>query len=276
MEALHYYSAILDSPDAMLPKYDTKRAKMEQYYFVEEIKNIVSYEGLGRMEKHERVDQWRRRISQAGFQPAQLKMFAQAKQWLNNGIACEGYTIVEKKGCLVLGWKSKLIVTAFLLEMLKIISFSKLYVGLNREGLESRRDERHERSSGKFHEQKDQVAVELILSVQFVNLRILGQILAMPNIIIIRCGNAYVMMPNQIKVLLEAMQMRLVASKAAAEALEEATATVLIVRSLSYEDVAGTYKSCLLDREQEKPLLINQANIRLSLLQVVLAILIYS
>lgn len=112
MEALHYYSAIFDSLDAMLPKYDTKRAKMEQFYFAEEIKNIVSCEGPARVERHERVDQWRRRMSRAGFQPTPLKMLAQAKQWLSSVNACEGYTIVEEKGCLVLGWKSKPIVAA--------------------------------------------------------------------------------------------------------------------------------------------------------------------
>ncbi|KAI5664961.1 hypothetical protein M9H77_24284 [Catharanthus roseus] len=112
MEALHYYSAIFDSLDAMLPKYDTRRAKIEQFYFAEEIKNIVSCEGPARLERHERVDQWRRRMSRAGFQAAPLKMIAQAKQWMSKVNACEGYTIVEEKGCLVLGWKSKPIVAA--------------------------------------------------------------------------------------------------------------------------------------------------------------------
>ncbi|KAI3454973.1 hypothetical protein Pfo_011636 [Paulownia fortunei] len=70
---------------------------MEQFYFAEEIKNIVSCEGPARVERHERVDQWRRRMSWAGFQPAPLKMVAQAKQWLSSINACEGYTIVEEK-----------------------------------------------------------------------------------------------------------------------------------------------------------------------------------
>ncbi|PRQ17053.1 putative transcription factor GRAS family [Rosa chinensis] len=112
MEALHYYSAIFDSLDAMLPKYDTRRAKMEQFYFAEEIKNIISCEGPARVERHERVDQWRRRMSRAGFQGAPIKMMAQAKQWLGKNKVCEGYTVVEEKGCLVLGWKSRPIVAA--------------------------------------------------------------------------------------------------------------------------------------------------------------------
>lgn len=110
MEALHYYSAIFDSLDAALPKYDTKRAKIEQFYFAEEIKNIVSCEGAARVERHERVEQWRRRMSRAGFQGAPIKTLAQAKQWLHKKEVSDGYTIVEEKGCLVLGWKSKPIV----------------------------------------------------------------------------------------------------------------------------------------------------------------------
>uniref|UniRef100_A0A7N0RIQ6 DELLA protein RGL1 n=1 Tax=Kalanchoe fedtschenkoi TaxID=63787 RepID=A0A7N0RIQ6_KALFE len=112
MEALHYYSAIFDSLDAMLPKYDTRRAKMEQFYFAEQIKNIVSCEGPERVERHERVDQWRRRMSRAGFLPVPIKMISQAKQWMARVKLCDGHTIVEEKGCLILGWKSKPIVAA--------------------------------------------------------------------------------------------------------------------------------------------------------------------
>ena len=95
MEALHYYSAIFDSLDTMLPRYDTRRAKIEQFFLAEEIKNIVSCEGPARVERHERVDQWHRRMSRAGFQMAPLKMITQAKEWLRKVNVCEGYTIME-------------------------------------------------------------------------------------------------------------------------------------------------------------------------------------
>ena len=110
MEALHYYSAIFDSLDAMFPKYDTKRAKMEQFYFAEEIKNIISCEGPARVERHERLDQWRRRMSRAGFQASPIKLAPQARLWLDKSDLIGGYTVVEEKGCLVLGWKSRPIV----------------------------------------------------------------------------------------------------------------------------------------------------------------------
>ena len=42
---------LFDSLDTMLPRYDTRRAKMEQLFFAEEIKNIVSCEGPARVER---------------------------------------------------------------------------------------------------------------------------------------------------------------------------------------------------------------------------------
>lgn len=112
MEALHYYSAIFDSLDAALPRYDTRRAKIEQFYYAEEIKNIVSWEGQGRVERHERVNQWRRRMSRAGFTSVPIKMMAKAKEWLGTVKGGDGYTLKEEKGSLLLGWNSKPIIAA--------------------------------------------------------------------------------------------------------------------------------------------------------------------
>ncbi|KAI4384175.1 hypothetical protein MLD38_002363 [Melastoma candidum] len=112
MEALHYYSAIFDSLDAALPRYDTRRAKIEQFYYAEEIKNIVSCEGAARVERHERVNQWRRRMSRAGFTSVPIKMMDRAKEWLGKARAGDGYTLAEEKGSLLLGWNSKPIMAA--------------------------------------------------------------------------------------------------------------------------------------------------------------------
>ncbi|KAG6546933.1 hypothetical protein Mapa_011549 [Marchantia paleacea] len=111
MEALHYYSAIFDSLDAVLPRFSHQRVKMEQFHFAEEIKNIVSCEGPARVERHERIDQWRRRMSRAGYQPLPLKFLNDARVWLSL-YACDGYTLAEEKGCLVLGWKGKPLIAA--------------------------------------------------------------------------------------------------------------------------------------------------------------------
>ncbi|KAJ7526209.1 hypothetical protein O6H91_17G088000 [Diphasiastrum complanatum] len=112
MEALHYYAAIFDSMDAILPRSSPERVKMEQFYFAQEIMNIISCEGPDRVERHERSDQWRRRLSRAGFHSKPLRVLNEARKCLTMSFQCEGYTLVEEKGCIVLGWKGKPIVSA--------------------------------------------------------------------------------------------------------------------------------------------------------------------
>ncbi|KAE8667937.1 putative nucleoside diphosphate kinase [Hibiscus syriacus] len=85
MEALHYYSATSIHWTQCYPRPDW-------------------------VERHERVDQWQRRMSRAGFQAAPLWLLSQTKQWLGNNKVIEGYTVVEDKWLLVLGWKCKPII----------------------------------------------------------------------------------------------------------------------------------------------------------------------
>ncbi|CAN1239648.1 GRAS family protein RAD1 [Linum grandiflorum] len=46
-------------------------------------------------------------MSRAGFQGVPMKMVGVAKEWLVKKKVSEGFTVVEEKGCLVLGWKSR-------------------------------------------------------------------------------------------------------------------------------------------------------------------------
>ncbi|XP_062181824.1 GRAS family protein RAD1-like [Phragmites australis] len=112
MEALHYYAAVFDALDAELPRYDARRARVEQFHFGAEIRNVVGCEGAARVERHERADQWRRRMSRAGFQSVPIRMAAKAREWLQENAGGGGYTVAEEKGCLVLGWKGKPIIAA--------------------------------------------------------------------------------------------------------------------------------------------------------------------
>ncbi|MCO5602173.1 hypothetical protein L7F22_056301 [Adiantum nelumboides] len=114
MEALHYYSAIFDSLQSALPRHSTCRINIEQCHLAHEIRNIVACEGPTRVERHERVDQWRRRMSRAGFQLAPIRLEGQARLWLNANYSSlkEDYTLSDEKGCLVLGWKGKPIIAA--------------------------------------------------------------------------------------------------------------------------------------------------------------------
>ncbi|KAG9141408.1 hypothetical protein Leryth_001847 [Lithospermum erythrorhizon] len=113
LESLHYYSAIFDSLEASLARESIERMKIEKFHFAQEIQNIVAYEGSDRFERHERVDQWRRQISRAGFQPEKLNALAQIRTMLQSAYAAShGYTIASEKGCLLLGWKGRSIMLA--------------------------------------------------------------------------------------------------------------------------------------------------------------------
>lgn len=111
LESLHYYSAIFDSLEASLLRNSPQRMKIEKYHFAEEIRNIVAYEGLDRVERHERADQWRRQLGRAGYQVMGLKCLSQARMMLSV-YGCDGYTLSCEKGCLLLGWKGRPIMLA--------------------------------------------------------------------------------------------------------------------------------------------------------------------
>ncbi|KAI5674547.1 hypothetical protein M9H77_14911 [Catharanthus roseus] len=111
LESLHYYSAIFDSMEAILPRDSTHRVKIEKFHFAEEIRNIVAYEGSDRIQRHERAYQWRRQLGRAGFQAVELKSMSQVRMMLSV-YGCDGYTLATEKGCLLLGWKGRPIMLA--------------------------------------------------------------------------------------------------------------------------------------------------------------------
>ncbi|CAK9165647.1 unnamed protein product [Ilex paraguariensis] len=111
LESLHYYSAIFDSLEATFPRNSPQRMKIERYHFAEQIHNIVACEGYGRIERHERIDGWRRQLGRAGFQVVGLKCMSQVRMMLSI-YGCDGYTLANEKGCLLLGWKGRPIMLA--------------------------------------------------------------------------------------------------------------------------------------------------------------------
>jgi DELLA protein len=107
-EALHYYSTMFDSLEACnLPPQSSQQLLVEMY-LGREICNIVACEGVARVERHENLEQWRRRMVKAGFQPLQLGFNAlkQAKSLLTL-FSGDGYRVEENNGCLTLGWHTR-------------------------------------------------------------------------------------------------------------------------------------------------------------------------
>ncbi|PON95419.1 GRAS transcription factor [Trema orientale] len=113
LEALHYYSAIFDSLDATFPAESAQRAKVEQYIFAPEIRNIVACEGPERTERHERLDKWRKLMEGKGFKGVPLSANAVTQSKILLGLySCDGYRLTEDKGCLLLGWQDRPLIAA--------------------------------------------------------------------------------------------------------------------------------------------------------------------
>ncbi|XP_062109421.1 GRAS family protein RAM1-like [Humulus lupulus] len=113
LEALHYYSAIFDSLDATFPAESAQRAKVEQYIFAPEIRNIVAFEGPERIERHERLDKWRKLMEGKGFKGVPLSANAVTQSKILLGLySCEGYRLTEDNGCLLLGWMDRPLIAA--------------------------------------------------------------------------------------------------------------------------------------------------------------------
>ncbi|KAF5193231.1 Scarecrow-like transcription factor pat1 [Thalictrum thalictroides] len=113
LEALHYYSAIFDSLDATFPIDSAERSKVEQYIFAPEIRNIVAFEGPERVERHERLEKWRKIMEGKGFKGVALSGHAVSQTKMLLGLyPCDGYRLREDKGCLLLGWQDRAVIAA--------------------------------------------------------------------------------------------------------------------------------------------------------------------
>ncbi|KAG6543244.1 hypothetical protein Mapa_015325 [Marchantia paleacea] len=108
LEALHFYSAMFDSLDATLTRISPERAKVEQLWLGQEIINILACEGRDRVERHERLQQWRVRMAKAGFRSLPLSDLAVLQVKTFPSIAYgTGFTVLENRGSLILSWQER-------------------------------------------------------------------------------------------------------------------------------------------------------------------------
>ncbi|XP_041009763.1 DELLA protein GAIP-like [Juglans microcarpa x Juglans regia] len=105
-ESLHYYSTMFDSLEGSVSNQDKV---MSEVYLGKQICNVVSCEGVDRVERHETSVQWRARLRSAGFEPVHLgsNAFKQASMLLALFAGGEGHRVEENNGCLMLGWHTR-------------------------------------------------------------------------------------------------------------------------------------------------------------------------
>ncbi|KAH7516321.1 hypothetical protein FEM48_Zijuj10G0122700 [Ziziphus jujuba var. spinosa] len=105
-ESLHYYSSLFDSLEGSVSNQDKV---MSEVYLGKQILNIVACEGLERVERHEKLNQWRNRLGSAGFSSVSLgsNAYKQASMLLALFASGDGYRVEENNGCLMLSWHTR-------------------------------------------------------------------------------------------------------------------------------------------------------------------------
>ncbi|XP_010928462.1 chitin-inducible gibberellin-responsive protein 1 [Elaeis guineensis] len=112
LETLDYYSAMFESIDVTLPRDNKERIHVEQHCLAKDIVNIIACEGKERVERHELLGKWRSRLTMAGFKPYPLISYVNSVIKTLLGYYSDKYTLVEKDGAMLLGWKNRNLISA--------------------------------------------------------------------------------------------------------------------------------------------------------------------
>ncbi len=112
IETLDYYLAIFESIDVTLPRNSKDRINVEQHCLARDIVNIIACEGKERLERHELFGKWKSRLTMAGFRQCPLSSYVNSV--IRSLLRCysEHYTLVEKDGAMLLGWKNRNLISA--------------------------------------------------------------------------------------------------------------------------------------------------------------------
>ncbi|KAI3742810.1 hypothetical protein L1987_60506 [Smallanthus sonchifolius] len=112
VEAIHYYSALFDSLGSSYGEESEERHVVEQQLLSKEIRNVLAIGGPSRTGEV-KFSNWREKLEQCGFKGISLAGNAAAQASLLLGMfPSNGYTLVEDKGTLKLGWKDLCLLTA--------------------------------------------------------------------------------------------------------------------------------------------------------------------
>ncbi|KAI9083035.1 hypothetical protein K1719_034939 [Acacia pycnantha] len=112
IETLDYYLAMFDSIDVTLSREDKTRINVEQHCLARDVVNVIACEGKERVERHELFGKWKSRLTMAGFQQYPMSTYVNSVIRSLLRYYSENYTLVEKDGAMLLGWKSRNLISA--------------------------------------------------------------------------------------------------------------------------------------------------------------------
>lgn len=111
-ETFDYYYAMFESIDESLARDDKDRIHVEMNCLAKDIVNIIACEGKDRVERHELLGKWRSRLTMAGFRPFPLSSYVNSVIRSLLRFYSEKFTLVEKDGAMLLGWKNRHLISA--------------------------------------------------------------------------------------------------------------------------------------------------------------------
>ncbi|KAK6132628.1 hypothetical protein DH2020_033635 [Rehmannia glutinosa] len=112
VETLDYYSAMFESIDVTMPRDSKDRVNVEKQCLARDVVNVIACEGRERIERHELFGKWRLRFMMAGFRQFPLSSYVNSVIRGLLGCYSEHYTLVEKDGAMLLGWKDRNLISA--------------------------------------------------------------------------------------------------------------------------------------------------------------------
>ncbi|KAE8703201.1 Chitin-inducible gibberellin-responsive protein 1 [Hibiscus syriacus] len=112
IETLEYYLAMFESIDETLPRDRKERVNVEQHCLARDIVNVIACDGEERVERHELFGKWKSRLTMAGFRQYPLSTYVNSV--IRSLLKCysEHYTLAEKDGAILLGWKDRNLISA--------------------------------------------------------------------------------------------------------------------------------------------------------------------
>lgn len=109
-ESLRHYYTVFDALDTLLPRLLPERQVIEQEFFGREIINVISCEGLQRVERHERHEHWQLRLARNGFAPAPVSVSPES---INSALRLHKHFALEPNNAgFWLSWKGTTVVSA--------------------------------------------------------------------------------------------------------------------------------------------------------------------
>jgi hypothetical protein len=105
--ALYFYSSLFAGLDSTVTRTSVERQKLESLLFGEQIKNIITCEGVDRKERHEKVEKWIRRLDMAGLEKVHLSYNGRIEATSLLQRHSHKYKFKEENDCLLICWSDR-------------------------------------------------------------------------------------------------------------------------------------------------------------------------